>query len=293
LSNENEKIRLQDGRTLSYARYGVPGGSPVFYFTGGNSSRFEGRWFEAAAALQNVDLVVPDRPGFGRSDFQPNRQFLDWPDDVVGLADELGFKRFAVFGLSGGSPHVASLAYKIPRRLTRAAIVSGVAPPEMPDKFRGMWPPVRLIYTSARRFPALNRFLLKQMGAFYADPDQMLKRMQQALPEPDVQLIAARPEVIAIFSAAALEAHAQGIQGDAWEWQLYVHPWGFELADIQMEIGLWYGEYDRNAPPGMGRYLDQQIPHSRLQIVDDGGHFSTINNHIREILAYLCSGQEF
>lgn len=286
-ARENESIRLVDGRTLSYARYGIPGGSPVFYFCGGNSSRLEGRWFAGAAAALEIDLVVPDRPGFGRSDFQPHRRLLDWPDDVGQLADALEFERFAVFGLSGGGPHVASLAYKIPPRLTGAAIVSGVAPPEMPDKLRDMWPPVRLIYTSARYFPALNRFLLKQMGAFYANPDQMRKRMVQALPEPDVNLIAARPEVIEIFSAAALEAHAQGIQGDAWEWQLYVRPWGFELKDIRMEIGLWYGKYDRNAPLDMGRYLNQQLPNSRLHIVEDGGHFSTVNNHIADILSDL------
>lgn len=288
MARENETFQLKDGRTLSFARYGTPGGQPVFYFTGGNSSRFEGRWFDQAAGELGVDLVVPDRPGFGASDFQPGRRLLDWPQDVNQLADACGFDRYAIFGLSGGSPHVASLAYAAPQRLTRAAIVSGVAPPEMPDKFRGMWPPVRLIYSTARRWPALNRFLLKQMGSFYADPEQMRKRMRQALPAPDVQLIETRPEVITIFSAAALESHAQGIQGDAWEWQLYVHPWGFDLAEITLEIGLWYGKYDRNVPPGMGHYLDQVLPNSRLQMVEDGGHFSTINNHIRAILSYLA-----
>ena len=55
----------------------------------------------------------------------------------------------------------------------------------------------------------------------------MLKRMKQSLPEPDVRLIEKRPEIIKIFSAAAMEAHRNGIEGDAREWQFYVRLWGF------------------------------------------------------------------
>jgi len=284
-----QRIQLKDGRKLGYARYGVSNGKPVFYFTGGNSSRLEGMWFDEAAKQQDIDLIVPDRPGFGLSDFQPERQFLDWPEDVIQLADSFGIEKFAVLGLSGGSPHVAAVSYKLPERVTRAAIVSGVAPPEMPDRFKGMWPPVKLIFFTARHFPGMNRLLLKQMGGFYADRDQMLKRMKQALPAPDVALINARPEVIDIFSAAAKEAHHSGLDGDAWEWRLYVNPWGFNLVDIKAEIGLWYGEFDKNAPVGMGYYLDSQLPNSHLTVVQDGGHFSTINNHIGEIFEFLTN----
>lgn len=286
-NNIDQTLQLRDGRRLGYARYGNPSGIPVFYFTGGNSSRLEGLWFEGAAQQQGINLIVPDRPGFGLSDFQPERQFLDWPEDVAQLADSLGIDMFAVLGLSGGSPHVAAVCYKLYERVTRAAIVSGVAPPEMPGRFKGMWPPIRLIFLTARYLPSLNHRLLKQMGRFYADKEQMLARMKQTLPVPDVALFDAQPEVIDIFSAAAKEAHRNGVDGDAWEWHLYVNPWGFELKNIQTEIGLWYGQFDRNAPVSMGRYLTGQFPNSRLTIVNNGGHFSTINNHIREIFGCL------
>lgn len=248
MERENQTIELDDGRTLGFAQYGSSTGQPVLYFCGGNSSRLEGRWFDQAAKLQNVNLIVPDRPGFGLSDFLPNRTFLMWPDDVSQLADSLGVGNFAVFGLSGGCPHVAAVDYKIPERLNRAAIISGVAPPEMAGRSSGMWPPIRLIFFLAKRFPGLNRLILKQMGAFYANKEQMLKRMKQSLPEPDVHLIEERSDIIETFSAAAMEAHRNGIDGDAWEWRLYA--------------------------------------------VEDGGHFSTINNHIATIFKYLLGGQQ-
>jgi pimeloyl-ACP methyl ester carboxylesterase len=169
----------------------------------------------------------------------------------------------------------------------KVAVVSGTAPPEMPNKFRGMWPPVRLIFVTAERWPRGNRFLLKQMAGFYSNEDQMTKRMKQALPKPDVELIGRRPEIIKIFAEATKEAHRNGIDGDALEWKLYVNDWAFQLGEIQKEVRLWYGKYDRQVPMEMGRYLSKELPNSQLIEVEDGGHFSTINNHIEEILENL------
>jgi pimeloyl-ACP methyl ester carboxylesterase len=284
---ENNVFPLQDNRKLGYALYGVEDGYPVYYFTGGYSSRYEGRWFDTAAREQGVRLIVPDRPGFGLSDFQPGRRFLDWPGDIRQLADALGIDRFAVLGLSGGGPHVAAVALTMPDRVQKAAIVSGVAPPEMPARFQGMWLPLRFIFLTARYLPSINRLMLQQMGKFYADPEQMKARMLSAMPAPDRELFAQRPEILDVFSLSATESHRQGIDGDAWEWQLYIQPWGFNLADIPVEIGLWYGDYDTTAPAAMGAYLHAQLPQSRLAVVGDGGHFSTINNHISAILEYL------
>jgi pimeloyl-ACP methyl ester carboxylesterase len=284
---QDQTIQLGDGRTLGYAEYGLGGGKPVMYFTGGNSSRFEGRWFEEAVHKQGIRLIVPDRPGFGLSSYHPNRQLLDWPDDVVELANALTIKAFSVFGLSGGGPYVLATAYRIPDRVEKVAVVSGTAPPEMPNKFRGMWPPVRLIFVTAERWPRGNRFLLKQMAGFYSNEDQMMKRMKQALPKPDVELIGRRPEIIKIFAEATKEAHRNGIDGDALEWKLYVNDWAFQLWEIQKEVRLWYGKYDRQVPMEMGRYLSKELPNSQLIEVEDGGHFSTINNHIEEILENL------
>lgn len=60
-----DAVTLPSGRTLAYAGWGDPGGFPVLYNTGGNSSRIEGKWLAAAAAVSGVRLIVPDRPGFG------------------------------------------------------------------------------------------------------------------------------------------------------------------------------------------------------------------------------------
>ncbi|MBI9051313.1 MAG: alpha/beta hydrolase [Anaerolineaceae bacterium] len=285
----NQTIQLSDGRTLGYAAFGDEHGEPVFYFTGGNSSRFEGEWFEQAATKKKIRLIVPDRPGFGISTFQPNRQLLDWPNDVLALANALSIDSFSIFGLSGGGPHVLATLYQMPQRIKKAAVISGTASPDMADKFKGMWPPVKLIFATAKSMPFINRFLLKQMASFYSNEEQMLKRMKQALPLPDVELIDQNPDIIRIFAKASKESHRNGIEGDAWEWHLYVNDWGFKVSDIQREIRLWYGRYDQQVPIGMGRYFAQVLPNASLIEVENGGHFSTINNYIEDIFDYLTS----
>ena len=121
----NQHIKLKDGRALGYAEYGAPEGKPIFYFHGFPGSRLD--WMlsdsDNSANELNARIIAVDRPGMGLSDFKRDRKILDWPDDVVELADILQIERFSVLGISGGGPYTFACAFKIPERLTRTAIV--------------------------------------------------------------------------------------------------------------------------------------------------------------------------
>jgi len=156
----DREIRLPDGRRLGYAEYGDLTGKPVFFFHGWPSSRLFLRSQAAVTAAQGVRVIACERPGFGLSDFQPKRQLLDWPVDVLALADALGIDRFAVAGHSGGGPYAAACAFKIPSRVTAAAIISGLAPLDCPQATGDMMAANRLFFGLARRLPWLHRLLL-------------------------------------------------------------------------------------------------------------------------------------
>ncbi len=76
--------------------------------------------------------------------------------------------------------------------------------------------------------------------------------------------------------------------GDVADHLLYVDDWGFRLEDVDLEVGLWYGSQDRQAPSAMGSYLASRLPRSTLTVVD-GGHFSTINDHAEDIFGFLTA----
>ena len=278
---------LSGGRKLAFDEVGDPNGFPIFYFHGGNGSRLEARWFERQAKNAGLRIIATDRPGFGQSDPDPERTLTSWAKDIAELADHLALNRISVVGLSGGGPHALAVAHELGERVAACAVVSSLAPAGAGVPLSGVFPVVRLLLWSARWFPSLNRFLLRQMQGFYADPEEMRAQMASRLPEPDRKLLLERPEVLEIFAADAKEAHRQGLSADAQEWQLYVQDWGFNLADIRVPVNLWYGRYDVMVPVAMGTYLGEQIPGACLSVVEDGAHFSTVNNHFVAICIAL------
>lgn len=282
-----DTLALRDGRTLAYAQYGDPNGVPVIHATGGNNSRLEAASFSAAAKSVGVRLIATDRPGFGASTFQPGRTFLDWASDVSHLADELAIDRFHLLGLSGGGPHVLAVCHAVPDRVVGAAIVNGAAPPRIRGSFRGMWPPVRVLYALARFLP-LSALRSVQRAA--TDPDRNLTPANvKRLPPPDARLLLERPDVLEDIKASMREAHRQGFDGAAWEWRMYTRDWGFDLGEIPTDVRLWYGSDDGNAPPAMGRYLERALPNARLEIVPNEAHLSLLVIHGARILGDLVS----
>src|SRR5687768_16128539 len=94
-------IALRDGRSLACAEWGDPSGAPVVLLHGSPSSRLF-RPDEGATASAAVHLITVDRPGYGRSDVDPDRTILGWVDDLTQLVDALELARFALVGHSSG-----------------------------------------------------------------------------------------------------------------------------------------------------------------------------------------------
>jgi pimeloyl-ACP methyl ester carboxylesterase len=283
---DGKTLQLEDGRLLGYAIYGDPRGQPVFYFHGFPGSRLEARLADDVAARLGVRLIALERPGFGFSDFKPDRTIFDWPDDVVRIADALGVNRFAAVGVSGGGPYAAACALRIPQRLTVAAIVCGLGPlGDTPNGTDRMIRNNHLIFFLGRRLPWLARISLWRTGyQVRRNPEKMLGHMIGALPVPD-KAVLARPEVKATLKENVVEAFRNGSRGAVCELLLYTRPWGFALKDIATRVELWHGEEDRSVPSTMGRYQAQAIPNCRAIFYPGEGHFSLAINHMEEILS--------
>jgi pimeloyl-ACP methyl ester carboxylesterase len=280
-SRTDRTLRLPDGRTLGYAEYGDPSGRPVFFFHTGGMSRLLGRLTDQTASRLGIRIIAPDRPGIGLSDYQAGRTLLDWPKDVIRLAEHLNLDRFAVLGHSAGTPHVCACASAIPDRLTAAAIVGCVGPPEAPTA--GMFVPFALL----RRFPRLYGWSFAMMGrGARKDPDRAVEKFAKApfLAEVD-RTVAARPENHKVLAEATFEAHRPGSRGLAWDAALLVRPWGFRMQDITMPIRLWHGEADGMAPIAQARYVAGLLPNCVAMFYPDEGHLSVLVNHLEDILA--------
>lgn len=283
---DNNQIRLPDGRALGYAEYGDPEGKPVIFFTGTPSSRFLHPPTEPTEAL-GARLIVLERPGFGLSDFQPRRTLLDWPDDVAAATATLGIERFAIAGISAGAPYAAACAYKIPDRLTKVAIISGVGPMDLPGALEEMPKVRRLGSRVAKTAPWLLRPILWLVSNPHRDPEHFYERMLSGNSDAD-QVLLSRPEMKAMLLRNYLEATRAGIRGFARESIIVSNSWGFSPTDITVPVYLWHGEDDANVSLSAVRHLAETIPNCRARFLPGEGHW-LILGHWEEILSELLA----
>jgi pimeloyl-ACP methyl ester carboxylesterase len=254
------------------------------FFHGYPGSRWDGAEIGRAAERVGVRLITPDRPGMGLSDYQPKRRLLDWPTDVLELANVLGLDYFAVIGYSGGGPYALACAFQLDTRLSAVGVISGISPLTEPGAVDGMVKNNIQLFQMARRTP----WLLHLIFSLNRRVDN-LKLMQAAIHQmPAVdQDVMRQPDVLAGMAKDYSEAFRQGACGVVHEGALYASDWGFKLGEITRPVRIWHGEQDTNAPVAMGRFQARQLPNCQATFYPTDGHISIIVNHADEILMTL------
>ncbi|KAJ0810932.1 putative alpha/beta hydrolase-1 [Helianthus annuus] len=128
------RIKLRDGRYLSYKEYGVPKESAkykIIYAHGFDSVKhYTVIATSASRALieeLGIYIVSFDRPGYGESDPDPKRTLKSLALDTEELADQLELgSKFYVVGFSMGGQVVWSYLKYIPHRLAGATLIAPV-----------------------------------------------------------------------------------------------------------------------------------------------------------------------
>jgi len=284
-------LRLHDGRALGYAEVGQSDGLPIFYFHGHHSSRLEVLlWTEMAITL-GVRMIALDRPGIGRSAPKAGYHLLDWPDDVVEVANQLGIERFAVAGTSGGGAYALACAYKIPHRLRACGLICSIAPGDLltkdaPRRIRALW-------WMGEHLPWLYRLslhsLIAALGSDAASIDKRLARSSRFLGEPAREVLQ-NSQTRRLLAQALAESTRQGVRGNLDEAVRVVQPWGFKVEEIaSVKLFLWHGARDRVVPVSLAHALAQALPQCTATFYPQEGHFSTPGNHGQDILKTLNS----
>jgi pimeloyl-ACP methyl ester carboxylesterase len=270
--------------SFHYAEFGQPDSHPVIYFHGGASSRLEPLLFDELINKFGLRFIAPDRPGIGQSDPQPDRGFSDCPKDVVVLADTLGLDKFSVLGVSSGGGYVFACAAKIPERLLSAVVVSGGW--DM-DSLKDLPMFSRWIYTLSKTFPLLFEVVIKlSMRPFQGSSEKLLASFKQQLPAVDYAVFQS-PQRLQAIRESAIEAMRQSTKNVALDVLLYVYPWDFKAAEIQILVQFFHGEQDTKVPISMARKVVDRLPTAQLFSYPDEGHISVGINQFTAIAQAL------
>jgi pimeloyl-ACP methyl ester carboxylesterase len=269
------RVTTPDGRTLAYIERGAPDGAPVIVSHGTPGSRVARHPDPEIYERHGVHAVMYDRPGYGTSDPKPGRAVADAAADILAIADELGFERFAVVGGSGGAPHALACGALLGERVTRVGAIVTPAPSDSPDFdfFDGLADiNIKEFGAALEGRDAIEAHLQPYIDQLEADPNGVLDEIASELPEVD-QAILERPEFRAIFKESFVEGVRQGVRGWADDDLAFAKPWGFRLEDVDAEVRLWQGELDVLAPRSHGEFVASRLPNARFELLEGGGHF--------------------
>ena len=274
--SSDQAHELPDGRSLAWCDYGTPDGVPVFYFHGIPGSRIDGRVTAEAIAAAGLRLIALDRPGFGSSSPVPRkRTYAGWADDVENLAGALGIDRFAILAYSAGGPYALAAANSLAHCVTRLAIVSGVAPSEMPDYRKAVCPTDRTMTLLALRAPWLARLLMgRALKQARQDPERFGKSVDRDFRAPaDQELLdnGFRSLIPELF----LEAGRDGPAGIVEDFAVWARPSGMTLGNVSTPLHLWHGEDDLTVSVSHSRWIASQIRSADLTVWPGVGHLHT------------------
>ena len=100
--------------TVEYSEAGT--GDPVLYFHGAGVTGDVMVSVESPLTDDGFRLIVPNRPGYGRTPLSPHRTAADCARVAAALLDSLGIASTSVMGSSGGAALAASFAVNFPLR---------------------------------------------------------------------------------------------------------------------------------------------------------------------------------
>jgi len=271
----------KDGRRLAYLEVGDPQGPLVIHQHGGPSSRLEARLFADVVSKHGLRLVCVDRPGIGQSSPQEPRSYAGWADDLVAIADALGYREFGVTGWSEGGPWALAAAATIdPARLRHVTSIAGGSYGAFGDN----WARKHLSAVDALGgFLALHfepgfRLMYAALAKTAVDfRDTYIQQLLKAINAYDQEILL-QPGFAAAFCDASAECFAHGSDGLVCDSELLYRSWAFDVTSIERRVHLWQGMDDRLVPAPINKEVADQMPGAVWHPVEGAGHFVAVGS---------------
>ena len=272
---EENILKLSDGKKLCFAEYGKPDGIPVLLLHGNPGVRLSWGLYPGSPYLDNIRIIAPDRPGYGKTDYKKNA-IQKWPNDILELSNYLGIDKFHLFAPSGGGPYALACAWKIPHKLLSVGLFGSVGPYDK-ESITGVNKPLTLLWRVANPLFWLVKVQNKVMAKMARKNPVKLARSfsDLELSETDKK-IAKKPEIQSLFTTVFPESYLQNGIGSAYDCTLPKN-WEIPLNEITIKITAWQAE-DDCLTGKMQEHISKRLPNCEFITILNAGHLWIMEN---------------
>jgi pimeloyl-ACP methyl ester carboxylesterase len=208
---------------------------------------------------EKYTVIVPDLLGYGSSDRAPQEELTlpSQAEHILTLLDSLDIQQAHFVGHDLGGGIVQILSVKHPERVLSMVVADGVC--------FANWP---LPLVTAIRWPTAPEFepstaLIEQMirGGVY-NSEVLTPQVMEAFTAPFAN--SSGPDALRRASLALDHHQTEDIAPD--------------LPNLEMPVTLLWGQHDPYIAAYWGQQLQEAIPNSKLEILPECGHYSTLDN---------------
>jgi pimeloyl-ACP methyl ester carboxylesterase len=282
---DQQTIRLGDGHVVGWADYGAPSAMPVLWCHGAPGSRLEPAHVERQARERGLRLVGIDRPGYGLSNARPERTIASWVPEALAVADHLGIEHFVTVGTSTGGAFALAVAALAPQR-----VLGVVACCSLTDM---RWPEGRATMSTDHTHavwdaPDRAGAVAAAVDAHGAHGNKLRGGGMDAVLAPSDRALFGDPEWMKLALAEFPAMFAQGLEGYADDRRADGPGWvSFDVASIRCPVTVLHGSCDRMVDVIHARHTTELVPHARLVVINDLGHFSIVSRIVPTICQML------
>ncbi len=238
--------------------------------------------WEAVARDLGVEIMAPDRPGWGSSDILglDHAGFAAWLADVM---DVLKIEHAPVIGVSCGAQWAIAAAAGLPDRISGLGVVGAMGQCDSREALSGMLAGNKLLLGLARVAPQLLTPVLEPvMRLARFNPSATIRRFAASSIEPDRVLLLHRPHRHA-YQGAVEHLAPDCARAMARDHILPASQWSIDATRITQAATLWHGTRDVSVPRHHSKRLANWLPNARLNEIPGAGHLINLS-HGRQII---------
>lgn len=238
-------MRIEIDNKLVFYQKAGEAGQPVLILHGWGETSERWKDFAQKLAGQGFQVIVPDLPGFGKSDSPPEAGWsvADYADWAQKFLQALGFKNFFLMGFSFGGRISIKLAARRPAGLKALILLAAAGIPEKLTRRQ-------IILQGLAR---IWRFLPFQ------------------IPDSRFQILALLKQSLYRLAATGDYLKALGPMKTTFK-KVISEDLRLELSKIKSPTLLIWGKQDRSVSLNSAKVMRRLISGSRLKVFKDQGH---------------------